>query len=77
MPEEIINNENFVFQETDDNILLLKQNMLKLSMNTIYNLSNDLCSEIWLRISSYKERYGTLSDQIYVFDLLNYVLLIN
>ena len=34
MLEEIINNENFVFQETDDNILLLKQNMLKLSMNS-------------------------------------------
>ena len=73
--EEIINNENFVFQETDNNILLLKQNMLKLSMNTIYNFSNDLCSEIWLRISKYKERYGTLSDQRYVFDLLNYVFI--
>lgn len=69
--EELINNENFVFCETDDNVLLLKQNMLKLGMNTIYNLSYSLCFDILSRINNYKERYGTLSDSKHVFDLLN------
>lgn len=73
--EELINNENFVFLETDNDVLLLKQNMLKLSMNTIYDLSDALCSEICLRINNYKERYGTLSDKESVLDLLNYIFI--
>lgn len=68
--EEIINNENFVFSEPSEDFLLLKQNMLKLSMNTIYNLSDLFCFDVLSRIQSYKEQNGTLSNEEYVFDLL-------
>lgn len=68
--EEIINNENFVFTEPSEDFLLLKQNMLKLSMNTIYNLYDLFCFDVLSRINSYKEQNGTLSNEEYVFDLL-------
>lgn len=68
--KEIINNENFVFEELDDNTSLIKQNMLKLSMNIVYDISNLLCCNILSRIELYKENYDVLSDEEQVFDLL-------
>lgn len=73
--EDIIKNERFVFEETQDLVLRLKQNMLKLSLNTIYDLSDSLCSEIWSRINDYKEHKGILLNTEYIFDLLNQVFI--
>lgn len=73
--KDIIKNERFVFEETQDLVLRLKQNMLKLSLNTIYDLSDSLCSEIWSRINDYKEHKGILLNTEYIFDLLNQVFI--
>ena len=44
--------------------------MLKLSMNVIYTISDEMCSDILSRINHYKEINGTLSDKEGVFNLL-------
>lgn len=68
--EEVIRNEDLVFLETINDIQILKQNMLKLSMNVIYTISDEMCSDILSRINHYKEINGTLSDKEGVFNLL-------
>lgn len=75
--EEIIKNENFVFTEQSNDFLILKQNMLKLSMNSIYNISDILCSDILSRINTFKENKGTLSNKETIFDLLYTVFIEN
>lgn len=69
--EDVISNENIVFLDTVDDTQLLKQNMLKLSMNIIYEkISDELCSNILSRVNNYKETYGTLSNKENIFNLL-------
>lgn len=68
--EEVIRNEDLVFLETASDVQVLKQNMLKLSMNVIYSISDEMCADILSRINSYKDQYGMLSDTENVFNLL-------
>ncbi|MBQ8473328.1 MAG: DEAD/DEAH box helicase [Alphaproteobacteria bacterium] len=68
--EETIRNENLVFLETASDVQVLKQNMLKLSMNVIYSITDEVCADILSRINGYKEQYGMLSDTKNVFNLL-------
>lgn len=68
--EDIVNEENFLFEQTNNDVLSLKKDMLKLGLNTIYNLSDSLCAEIYARI---KANASTLNEQGRVFDVLNQV----
>lgn len=73
--EQIIENENIVFDSADDTIMNLKQNMLKLSMNTIYNLNDTLCSIIMTKIQNYRENWGVLSNKEDIFKVINDIFL--
>lgn len=73
--EQIIQNETIVFDCVNNNVQILKQNMLKLSMNTIYDMNDELCSIIMRKIENYKENNGVLSETEYIFQVLNNIFL--
>lgn len=69
--EKIVEQENFVFEPINSELQKFKQNMIKQSMDIIYNISDDICSYILQKINSYKQNNGALSNLENVFDLLN------
>lgn len=69
--ETIISNEETFFSEQTNPIQVLKQKMIALGMNSIYNISDTLCNQILLKIERLKI-HSRLYDSHFL-DRLRYV----
>ena len=69
--EAIVENEEMFFATQTDPIQILKQKMIALGMNSIYNMSDELCTQI-LRKIKYLQEHAQLHSSHFL-DRLRYV----